>query len=196
MAYDADSTKGRAEFTTRFDEETHVVGYPKVRLWVEADGADDMDLFVFQQKLDANGKHLQELTVTTRSPLIKLATQGGASLLKNTGSQGRLRVWMRHLDENASTEDIPVQSFDRVEKLAAGQVAEVEIALFPVGWILHPGEQLRLVVSGRNLAGAPMMGVRDVTPNNHGRHIVHTGGEYDSFLRAPVRVVTGHGAPV
>ena len=40
-----------------------MVGYPKARLWVEAEGADDMDLFVLVQKLDANGTPLQQFNV-------------------------------------------------------------------------------------------------------------------------------------
>jgi predicted acyl esterase len=58
---------------------------------------------------------------------------------------------------------------------------------------MHPGEQLRLVLSGHNLAGAPMLGVSDVTPENHGRHVIHTGGPHDSCLRLPVRVARGRG---
>ncbi len=53
MAYDAESNPGLVSFTVRFSEETVLVGYPKAYLWVEAKGADDMDLFVLVQKTPA-----------------------------------------------------------------------------------------------------------------------------------------------
>jgi hypothetical protein len=46
-----------------------MVGYPKARLWVEAKGADDMDLFVLVQKLDAHGTQLQEFTIPNQSAM-------------------------------------------------------------------------------------------------------------------------------
>lgn len=184
--YDSVAKHGQVEFTAVFPERTEIVGYPKVKLWVEADGADDMDLFIFLQKLDVHGKHLQVLNVHTHSPLIKLATRRGASVLKYQGSNGRLRVSMRHLDSELSTDAIPVQSFDRFEKLLPGEVVGVELALLPVGLTLRPGEQLRLVVSGHNLIGGVMPVARSVEPDNKGRHIVHTGGRYASYLQLPI----------
>ena len=53
-SYDAESDRDGVSFVVRFDTETELVGYPKVHLWVESDGGDDMDLFVFLQKLDAD----------------------------------------------------------------------------------------------------------------------------------------------
>ncbi|NED80371.1 hydrolase, partial [Streptomyces sp. SID11233] len=77
----------------------------------------------------------------------------GASILRYKGSDGRLRVSMRHLDPALSTDEVPAHTFDRVEKLAPGEVVEVEIELLPVGLAFHAGEQLRLVISGRSLLG-------------------------------------------
>lgn len=37
----------RAFFHLTFDHDTSFIGYPKVKLYVEADGANDMDLFVY-----------------------------------------------------------------------------------------------------------------------------------------------------
>lgn len=51
---------------------------------------------------------------------------------------------------------------------------------------MHAGEQLRLVVPGHNLIGAPMPCTAGVEPDNKGRHLVHTGGRYDSYLQLPV----------
>jgi len=62
-SYDAESDREGVSFVVRFDTETELVGYPKVRLWVESDGGDDIDLFVFLQKLDADGRYLQQFNV-------------------------------------------------------------------------------------------------------------------------------------
>ena len=80
-------------------------------------------------------------------------TDHGATILRYKGSDGRLRVSARHLDEALSTDDVPAHTFDRVEKLAAGEIVDVEIDLLPVGLAFHPGEQLRFVISSRNLLG-------------------------------------------
>lgn len=185
-SYLSEDKDGHVEFTTTFTEETQLVGYPKVRLWVEADGYDDMDLFVFLEKLDARGHRLETLNVPSRSPILKILTRHGATILKYKGSNGRLRVSLRHLDERESTDAVPVQSFDKAEKLSRGQIVDAEIPLFPIGLILHPGEQLRLVITGHNPIGSPMPRTADAEPDNKGRHIIHTGGQHDSYLQLPV----------
>ncbi|WP_405009856.1 CocE/NonD family hydrolase [Kitasatospora sp. NBC_01539] len=185
--YSARMLPGQVSFVVGFDEETEMVGYPKAHLWVEAEGADDMDLFVLVQKLDANGTPLQQFTVPARSALLQDATERSASVLRYKGSDGRLRVSARHLDDDLSTDEIPVHSFDRIEKLAAGDVAEIQIDLAPVGLVFHRGEQLRLVISAHNLLGAIMPGVPFHEPQNAGTHIVHTGGTRASYLQLPLR---------
>jgi uncharacterized protein len=185
--YDVGTNPGLVSFIVRFDEETTMVGYPKARLWVEATGADDMDLFVFVQKLNAQGAPLQEFTVTNHGAMIHDVTERGASILRYKGSAGRLRVSMRHLDEELSTDEVPVHSFDRVEKLTPGAVVDVEIDLLPVGLVFHPGEQLRLVISAQNLTGQWMPALREYTPRNKGMHVIHTGGSRASYRQRPVQ---------
>ncbi|MCX5403103.1 hypothetical protein OHA37_04295 [Streptomyces sp. NBC_00335] len=174
-------------FAVRFTEETTMVGYPKARLWVEAEGSDDMDLFVLVQKLDRHGTPLQQFTVPNHGALMQDVTEHGASVLRYKGSSGRLRVSARHLDESLSTEAVPAHSFDRVEKLSPGQIVDVEIDLLPIGLRFLPGEQLRLVISGHNALGTIMPATRDYVPHNRGRHIIHTGGEHASYLQLPLQ---------
>ena len=75
---------------------------------------------------------------------------------------------MRHLDEEKSTPEIPYHSFDRVEKLNAGEIVPVEIEMYPTGLILYPGESLRLVVSASDEAGSMMPGTAPIKPDNKG----------------------------
>src|SRR5690606_19350415 len=55
VAYDPCDEAGEAVFEHRFAEETELTGPMKLKLWVSAEGADDMDLFVALQKRDASG---------------------------------------------------------------------------------------------------------------------------------------------
>ncbi|ASW89063.1 CocE/NonD family hydrolase [Mycobacterium marseillense] len=186
-AYDAEASPALVSFIVRFDEQTTMVGYPKARLWVEAKGADDMDLFVFVQKLNEHGTPLQEFTVPNHGAMIHDVTERGASILRYKGSSGRLRVSMRHLDETMSTDEVPAHSFDRVQKLNPGQVVDVEIDLLPIGLVFRPGEQLRFVISAQNLFGSWMPGLREYIPENNGTHIIHAGGKRASYLQLPLK---------
>lgn len=185
--YTVGSNPDAVSFVTRFERETVLAGYPKARLWVEAKGSDDMDLFLLVQKLDACGTPLQQFTVPNQGAMIQDVTERGASILRYKGSDGRLRVSMRHLDETLSTEDVPAHTFDRIEKLSPGEVVDVEIDLLPVGLAFHPGEQLRLVISGRSILGTMMPGIREYAPANSGQHVIHTGGDRASYLQLPLR---------
>ncbi|MDJ0392936.1 CocE/NonD family hydrolase [Rhodococcus sp. G-MC3] len=185
-AYDVDANPNAVSFITRFEKETVMVGYPKARLWVEARGSDDMDIFVLVQKLDAYGTPLQAFTVPNQSARAHDLTDHGATILKYKGSDGRLRVSARHLDDELSTQEVPAHSFDRVEKLTAGDIVEIEIDLLPIGLAFHPGEQLRFVVSSRNLLGTLMPGIREYVGANSGQHVIHTGGNHASYIQLPV----------
>jgi len=70
-------------------------------------------------------------------------------------------------------------------KLAPGEIDCVDIDLFPIGLALNPGEQLRLIISGRHLLGGAMPGVDNVPSDNHGWHVIHTGDRHASYLQLP-----------
>ena len=53
--------------------------------------------------------------------------------------------------------------------------------------MFYPGEQLRLVISGRNAIGAHMPAIREYIPQNSGQHVIHTGGEHASYLQLPLK---------
>jgi predicted acyl esterase len=186
-AYDTGFGPAAVSFLTRFDRETALIGYPKARLWVEARDADDMDLFVLVQKLDANGTPLQAFTVPNQTAMIHDLTDHGATILRYKGSDGRLRISLRHLDDVLSTDDVPAHAFDRIEKLTQGEIVDIEIDLLPVGLVFYPGEQLRLVISARNILGTMMPGLREYTGANSGQHVVHTGGQHASYLQLPIK---------
>jgi predicted acyl esterase len=106
-AYEVDSASPLVSSVLRLDVETTLVGYPEAHLWVEADGADDADLFVLVQKLDRHGTPLQQFTIPNHGAQVQDLTERGASVLRYRGSNGRRRVSARHLDDALSTDAVP-----------------------------------------------------------------------------------------
>ncbi len=191
--YAAASDDGSAVFTYTFDRDTELVGYLRLRLWVEAKGADDMDVFVKVQKLDRRGRLLFAPTIPVpgrlRRRLLPILFRRGKKelgMLYFTGSDGRLRVSRRRLDSQRSTPERPFLAFDREEPLGPGEIVPVEIGLRALGMRWRAGETLRLVVTGQNLSRVPLPGVAAAELVNQGTHVIHTGGQYDSHLLIPV----------
>lgn len=185
LRYSENGLPVRTSFQMTFDKKISFLGYPKVKLFVQVEGHDDMDLFVWVQKIDRRGNVLSEFVVPNHGAALQDFTQDGASTLRYKGAHGRLRVSMRHLDEKESTDIIPAYSFDRVEKLSEGEIAEVDVALSPIGMTWYEGETLRVMVSTHDELGSIMPGTPGCIPNNKGTHILHTGGRYASYLQLP-----------
>jgi len=72
--------------------------------------------------------------------------------------------------------------------LAAGQIVPLEIEILPSGTRFRPGETLRLVIQGRDVYRyrRPLIQALHDDSVNRGPHIIHAGGEYDSYLLVPV----------
>jgi hypothetical protein len=81
-------------------------------------------------------------------------------------------------------------------RLSPGEVVEAELGFTGLGMRFHPGETLRLSISGTNIAGGPPQGAQ-LALRNKGRHILHTGPGNDSRLVLPLsrspRLLTNHG---
>jgi predicted acyl esterase len=163
-----DAKKGRATFDIKFDEDTELTGYMKLHLWVEAEGKDDMDLFISVQKLDKDGKFLPTNLIGAPHP----------------GTTGRLRVSLREIDEEKSTTFRPQYTYNNPQKLKKGEIVPVDIEIWPLGRMWHKGEQLRIDIAGHYFR-EDWFEPFDYDTINEGKHIIHTGGKYDSFLQVP-----------
>ena len=164
----------RAQFSYKFGRPTELLGHMKLRLWVEAEGNDDMDLFVAVQKFDKNGRYVGFAAFN--------AMEDGPVAL------GWLRASHRELDPLRSTPEQPWYQHRREQKLTRGEVVPVDIEIWPSGTRFNTGESLRVIVQGSDIYRYAdwirMHGHRQSI--NRGRHIVHTGGKYDSHLLIPV----------
>jgi len=167
VTYDAETEE--AVFDMEFKEEIELTGYMYLRLYVEADGHDDMDMFVNVQKADEDGNWIPWNTLDEPHP----------------GAWGKLRVSAREKDEKLSTKFNPVLKFKKVQKLQSGEIVPVDIPIVPSARIWHKGQKLRIQVAGRYIREGWFEPLAWDTENK-GKHIIHTGGQYESFIQVPV----------
>jgi predicted acyl esterase len=184
---------GDVSFGFTFDEDTELTGYMKVKLWVSAPDADDMDLFITVKKFagpfDAEtpiGRALE--AVTGKDSIAKgneIQFRGMNGHHSDMAARGQMRVSQRELDETLSTPWLPVQKFQGEKKLKPGEIVPVEIPILPSSTFFRKGETLRLYIQGHcPVADHPLL-YYDWLINN-GDHIIYTGGSYDSYLQIPV----------
>ncbi len=167
VSYDGNTEE--VVFDMEFTEDTELTGYMYLHLFVEADGHDDMDMFFNIQKADKDGNWLPWTTLGEAHP----------------GAWGKCRVSHRELDPELSTKFQPVMAHRRELKLGKGEIVPVDVEIVPSSRIWHKGEKLRIQVAGRYIREGwfePLAWDTD----NHGKHIIHTGGEYESFIQVPV----------
>ncbi len=165
----------RAVFDYSFAEDTELTGHMKLRLWVEAVGADDMDLFVAIQKLERDGAQV---------PFVFYAMNEDGPV-----ALGWLRASHRELDPARSRPEQPFHPHTREERLRPGEPVPVEIEIWPSSTLFRAGQKLRVVVQGSDIMAhgipnAPY--ARHESTRNQGEHVIHTGGAFDSHLLVPV----------
>lgn len=210
-AYDAQT--GKLELYHEFTEDTELTGYMKLKLWVEAKGADDMELSVSVEKRDANNQPYQRLL--------------GEGMMGAASATGLLRVSQRALDKKRSTAIEPYHLHTHEQRLQAGEIVPVEIGIWPMAMLYHKGQRLVLTIKphkptptqmdigfgtakieipadggtfmpDQKPAMLTLGGSRELDPlvisqrvttpesRNKGTHIVHFGGQYDSHLLVSV----------
>jgi predicted acyl esterase len=169
----AGDARRRATFDFRFAEPTELVGNMKLRIWMSAPQARDMDVFVAVQKLDAYGDEVG-------FPYYAVFDEGPVAL-------GWIRASHRELDENRSTPWQPVLAHRRALELGPGQIVPLEIEILPSGTGFGAGETLRLVVQGADIYRYPRPLIQTFHDDrvNRGLHVIHTGGRFDSHLLVP-----------
>ncbi len=170
-----DPASGRAQFDLTFDGDAELTGHMKLRLWVSAEGADDMDLIVGIRKLNTTGREVHFYGTAMSAYVRGIVTRGW------------LRVSQRELDEERSMPWQPVLKHRGEKRLKPGEIVAVEIEILPSSTLFRRGETLRLVVQGRDLIEGPpwgWLGYRRLA--NKGIHTIYAGGRYDSYLLEPV----------
>ena len=168
--------KGKELFSFKFTEDTELSGYMKLRVWVEARAEkpgepfpDDMGMFIAVNKLNQEGN--------------SVPFYGSAGINKDMVTRGWCRVSRRELDLVESTEWHPVTKGTSEQKLKSGDIVPVDIALYPSSTFFSAGEVLQLILASDEIILSPPY-MKDAS-FNFGKHVVHFGGEYDSYLQVP-----------
>ena len=172
LVYDAKT--GNASFTHEFSARTEVTGYMKLRLWIEARGSNDADLFVSIEKLDC---------AKNRVPFTFMSEwENGPVAL------GWLRVSHRELDLEQSTPDQPIHAHQKEQLLMPGEIVPVDIEIWPSSTLFEAGEAIQVVVQGRDIYSFPNVRHTQMHEDlrNEGEHILYTGGRYDAHLLIPI----------
>ncbi len=167
--YDSEN-KGCVNFDYYFDEDTEITGYMKLHAWVEARDYNDGDLFITVKKLSTTGEWLPMSVLGEPHP----------------GAWGKMRISRRDLDPKLSTDYQPVQSHKKVEKVQPGEIVPVDIEIVPHSRLWHKGQAIRVEIAGTYLRDENWIEPLTWDTDNHGQHVVHTGGQYDSYLQIPV----------
>ncbi|PNZ70073.1 CocE/NonD family hydrolase [Staphylococcus croceilyticus] len=178
-SYNSESNEDELRYTYTFNQDTELVGNMKLKLWVAAEKADDLDLFAGIKKLDRRGNevHFPDFN----------------HIEKGQVATGWLRASHRELDKTKSTIAQPWHTHEHEYKVSPNEIVPVEIELLPSGTLFREGESLVVVVKGNeiikgNSTPLPNMKTRYEHEEtvNKGNHLVYTGGDYDSHLIIPV----------
>jgi predicted acyl esterase len=169
VIYRADRESEKVTFEYQFKDKTEITGYMKLKLWVEAIGSDDMDLFVVIEKIDRCGERVP-------FPTHSVYEEGPAAF-------GWLRVSHRELDEEKTTPYQPYHKHQRELKLRPGEIVPAEIEIWPSSTLFERGEKLQVIVSGNDVYRFPPW--THTQTLNRGEHKIYTGGKYDSHLLIP-----------
>lgn len=170
------AAKGKALFNFNFSKDTELSGYMMLRVWVEArpkraGGAspDDMALFLAVNKLDRDGNSVH--------------FNGSVGINWDMVTRGWCKVSRRELDPVESTEWHPIQKGASEQKLKAGEITPVDIELYPSSTFFSAGETLQLIIAADEIIPSPPY--KKSAECNHGKHVLHLGGRYDSYLLVP-----------
>jgi predicted acyl esterase len=127
--YNSDSKKPSVAFRIKMQGDTELTGYMKLRLWVEAPDHDDMDIAVKIEKLNRFGFRPFD------NPMMRVS------------ATGYMRVSLRELDPERSTEQQPYQTMEHEQKLSNGEIVPVDISIWPTGLLFRRNEYLLVTIS-------------------------------------------------
>jgi predicted acyl esterase len=171
-------------------QETEITGPVAAKLFVSS-STTDADVFAVLRVFDPAGGEVDfQGALDPHTPI----------------GQGWLRASHRRLDPELSTEWRPYHSHDRPERVAPGQVYELDVEIWPTSIVVPAGHRIALTVLGKDFersgTGLHMKSfaneLRGSGPFLHndpedrpraafgGRTTIHTGNAHPSYLLLPV----------
>ncbi|POY74196.1 hypothetical protein BMF94_2770 [Rhodotorula taiwanensis] len=188
--------KSVANFDIKFEEKTQLVGIPKAIVYMSTPDYNDMNVYIALKKLDKDGNVLMHMTIPRERAWApshaEIAEKDRTSLLLVSGSLGVLRASHREIDSSKNIHpNWPWHPHTSEQKLERDEIVKLEIGIWAMGWQYDAGESLRVEISGGHAMNHEIRHFSDPTklPGdetlNHGRHVVHFGGEYPSKVILP-----------
>ncbi|VUC31720.1 unnamed protein product [Clonostachys rosea] len=182
-SYEAHNLTGQIDFNLTFDRYTEVSGLPWIKLFMSCKEKDDMDVHVILRKRNVEGELLSYANYRMPAPIDKVPN---VNVAKFQGPDGSLRASHRVSQvEKVDPLEVPAYTHMMRESIPNGTVVGLEIPIWPIGMVFEAGEGLAVVVAGHDLR-LPEVGEAKLLDGNVGQHVVHTGGEFESFLMLPV----------
>jgi predicted acyl esterase len=192
-----DGPKESVTFDLPIEKDSELIGYSKLRLWVQLHDSTDQDIHVVLERLNRFGIQIADRSI----PLPNIAIETGLRLLHRTGIQpelglvfpqtfkGSLRLSHRELEASQSKPERPFLSHRLEMPVKPGEIIPVDIAIDPVALKLSRGETLRIRIAGRNLAPIPLKGLKHDEPKGSAKFSIWCGGKFDSHLLMPLRSI-------
>ena len=207
LRYDSEGAKPEAVFTCKFDKDTELTGYMKLHLWAAAADNDDMDLRVKVEKIAADGTLLNQnafgsvaatgqLRASCRTLDPKKSTEAEPFLLgtrEQKLQKGQIvpldiGIWpMGMIYHKGESLRLTVGAY-RQEKADVPPFGSTKIAVPTESYTYPVSSTVKKEVLGGDCSEAadPAQVVEPVPTHDKGRHVLYTGGEYDSYLLVPV----------
>ena len=166
---------GGVTFCTRpFAANTEVTGPLSLRVWVSS-SAKEMDLFVTIRNVDTQGQDVNCIgTIGDAVPVAK----------------GWLRASHRKLDPERSLPYRPYHSHDELQPLSPGEIAPLDIEIWPTSMVFETGHRLALDLQAHDGVGASLFTHNDPIDRDPARlggtNTIYTGGSWDSCLLLPI----------
>lgn len=184
----ASETEQSVGFVYTFDKTVRIVGMPKAVVYMSCPDHNDMDVYVFIDKLDKDGNQMRNLNIPwkgiPKKSVDEFTKEEQTEVVLYKGPVGILRASHRAIDEEKSIHpNWPFHPHEREEKIPPGTVVRLDIGIWAFGIEYEAGESLRVRVSGRSFAVSNFNEHEHL--QNKGTHNVHFGGDTASHLVLP-----------
>lgn len=203
--YESGSKANSMTYRYRMDKPTEITGYMKLHLWVSAPDHDDMDLAVRVEKLSKGGKTLPDLTgkpIATTGMLRVSMRQLDAA--KSTEAEPYYTFTTEQKLKPGEIVPVEIEIWPMGLYFDEGEILQLTVGAYQPdnsvipfgsakitipaeGYTYQPGQEPEMMTLGGNEkeCADPKEVVTSPATHNVGRHCIHTGGMYDSYLYIP-----------
>lgn len=211
LSYTIDSkAAGQVDLIYKLPTDTELIGYSKVRLHVEAIGSDDMELTVAISKRDSQNKPIGSFSPF---PLAAVGLLRVSHRALDTNRSRELEPYLLHTHEEllkpGKIYPVDIGLWPIALRFRAGEHLVLSIAATAIGGVsttgMFGGAKIEVPVEGETyMPGEKVqkltLGGQESVPGwvkaqavsvpvsrNKGLHVLHVGGDYDSFVVMPLK---------